>query len=108
MTVEELQVLITANTDSLRKEINNTKEQMVKMQKDANKTSSSMLKSFNFLKTGIIALGIGKLIGSQIDDAVSRLDALNNFPRVMSNLGISNEDAQASMTRLSDALVGLQ
>lgn len=107
MTVEELQVLITANTDSLRKEINNTKEQMVKMQKDANKTSSSMLKSFNFLKTGIIALGIGKLIGSQIDDAVSRLDALNNFPRVMSNLGISNEDAQASMTRLSDALVGL-
>jgi len=107
MTVEELQVLITANTDSLRKEIQSTKEQFTKMQKDANKTSVSMLKSFNFLKKGIIALGIGKLIGSQMDDAVSRLDALNNFPRVMSNLNISNEDAQASMTRLSDALIGL-
>lgn len=107
MTVEELQVLITANTDSLRKEIQNTQKQVTNMQKIANKTSTSMLKSFNFLKNGIIALGIGKLIGSQMDDAVSRLDALNNFPKVMSNLGISNEDAQASMRRLSDALVGL-
>lgn len=107
MTVEELQVLITANTDSLRKEIQNTQKQVTNMQKVANKTSTSMLKSFNFLKNGIIALGIGKLIGSQMDDAVARLDALNNFPRVMSNLGISNEDAQASMKRLSDALVGL-
>ena len=107
MTVEELQVLITANTDNLRKEIQNTQKQVTSMQKMANKTSTSMLKSFNFLKNGIIALGIGKIIGSQMDDAISRLDALNNFPRVMSNLGISNEDAQASMKRLSDALVGL-
>ena len=107
MTVEELQVLITANTDSLRKEIQNTQKQVTSMQKMANKTSTSMLKSFNFLKNGIIALGIGKIIGSQMDEAVSRLDALNNFPKVMSNLGISNEDAQASMKRLSDALIGL-
>lgn len=107
MTVEELQVLITANTDSLRKEIQNTQKQVTSLQKVANKTSTSMLNSFKFLTKGIIALGIGKLIASQMDDAVSRLDALNNFPKVMNNLGISNEDAQASMTRLSDALVGL-
>ena len=107
MTVEELQVLITANTDSLRKEIQNTQKQVTGLQKVANKTSTSMLNSFKFLVKGIIALGIGKLIASQMDDAVARLDALNNFPKVMSNLGISNEDAQASMQRLSDALVGL-
>ena len=107
MTVEELQVLITANTDSLRKEIQNTQKQVTSLQKVANKTSTSMLNSFKFLTKGIVALGIGKLIASQMDDAVARLDALNNFPKVMSNLGISNEDAQASMTRLSDALVGL-
>ena len=107
MTVEELQVLITANTDNLRKEIQNTQKQVTSLQKVANKTSTSMLNSFKFLTKGIVALGIGKLIASQMDDAVARLDALNNFPKVMSNLGISNEDAQASMTRLSDALVGL-
>ena len=107
MTVEELQVLVTANTDSLRKEIQNTQKQITSMQKVANNTSNAMLKSFNFLKTGIIALGIGKLIGSQMDDAVSRLDTLNNFPRVMSNLGIGSKDAEASLNRISDALVGL-
>ena len=107
MTVEELQVLMTANTDELRKEIQNVKKEFTNLQKDANKTSTSMLKSFNFLKKGIIALGIGKLVASQMDDAISRLDALNNFPKVMSNLGVSNEDAQASMKRLSDALIGL-
>lgn len=107
MTIEELQVMITANTESLRKEIANTKKELSGLQKSANQTSTKMLASFNMLKKGIIALGIGKIIGSQLDDAVSRLDALNNFPRVMSNLGVSNEDAQASMKRLSDALVGL-
>ena len=107
MTIEDLQVLITANTDSLRKEIEKSKKDITSLQKTANDTSSKMLKSFKLLKAGIIALGIGKLIGSQMDDAVSRLDALNNFPRVMSNLGISNADAQASVDRLSEALIGL-
>lgn len=107
MTIEDLQVLITANTDSLRKELQKAQKDITGLQKTANDTSSKMLKSFNMLKKGIIALGIGKIIGAQMDDAVSRLDALNNFPRVMSNLGVSNEDAQASVKRLSDALVGL-
>lgn len=107
MTIEDLQVLITANTDSLRKEVQKAQKDITGLQKTANDTSSKMLKSFNMLKKDIIALGIGKIIGSQMDDAVSRLDALNNFPRVMSNLGISNDDAQASMKRLSDALIGL-
>ena len=107
MTVEELQVLMTANTDNLRKEINNVQKQVTGMQKVANNTSNAMLKSFNRLKTGIIALGIGKIIGSQMDSAVSRLDTLNNFPKVMSNLGISNKEAQASLNKLSDALIGL-
>ena len=107
MTIEDLQVLITANTDSLRKELQKAQKDITGLQKTANDTSSKMLKSFNMLKKGIIALGIGKIIGAQMNDAVSRLDALNNFPRVMSNLGVSNEDAQASVKRLSDALVGL-
>ena len=107
MTVEELQVLITANTEMLRKELKSSQKQLVNMQKVANQTSSKMLKSFNFLKNGIIALAIGKIIGAQMDEAVDRLDALNNFPRVMSNLGIGAEEAEASMKRLSDALIGL-
>ena len=110
MTVDELQVLITANTTQLQKEINKTQSTLSSLQKSSDKTSKGMLSGFKWLKTGIVALGIGKLIQSitgEIGNAITRLDALNNFPRVMSNLGVSNEDAQQSIKLLSDKLRGL-
>ncbi|MBP5426994.1 MAG: tape measure protein [Clostridiales bacterium] len=108
MTVEELQVLITANTDNLRKEIQNTNKMVGNLEKQASKSSGNMVKAVlkGNIATKLLATGIS-LISRNMDDAITRLDALNNFPRVMSNLGISEEDAQKSMTRLSDALVGL-
>ena len=66
------------------------------------------------IKSIIAALGIGKLvsagfniINNSIDGAISRIDTLNNYPKVMSNLGISAEDAQKSITKMSDKLAGL-
>jgi tape measure domain-containing protein len=60
------------------------------------------------------ALGITKIIGTaistinqNIDAAVERVDALNNFPKVMSNLGISAEASQTSINKLSEKLRGL-
>ena len=44
---------------------------------------------------------------SSIDGAISRLDTLNNFPRVMQNLKISSEDADKSIAILSEKLKGL-
>jgi tape measure domain-containing protein len=108
MTVEELQVLITANTNSLRKEIQESKSQLQGLQNVVNKTSGNMFSAF--LKSNIAVKLLSKtfqVLTANIGDAVTRLDTLNNFPRVMSNLGVSNEDAQASMQRLSDALTGL-
>lgn len=66
------------------------------------------------IKSIVTALGIDKLISttfnilnSSIDGAVSRLDTLNNYPKVMSNLGIASEDAQKSINKMSDKLSGL-
>ena len=56
MTIEDLQVLITANTDSLRKELQKAQKDITGLQKTANDTSSKMLKSFNMLKKGIITI----------------------------------------------------
>lgn len=47
------------------------------------------------------ALGV---ITSAIDSAVSRVDTLNNFPTVLTNLGYSADDAAASTQTLSDRL----
>lgn len=50
--------------------------------------------------------GIGA-ITSSMDSAISRVDTLNQFPRVMGNIGFSAEDAQGSINKLGEAINGL-
>lgn len=66
------------------------------------------------IKSIVTALGIDKLIStafnvinSSIDGAISRIDTLNNFPKVMSNLGIASEDSEKAVKKLSDGLQGI-
>lgn len=47
------------------------------------------------------------VIGSSISSAVARADQMNNFPKVMKNLGYSSEDAARSIKKISDSLDGL-
>lgn len=66
------------------------------------------------LKNIVAGLGITKLISKAIstitnsmDGAIARIDALNNFPKVMSNLGISSEESTKSINKLSEKLKGI-
>lgn len=66
------------------------------------------------IKNIVAGLGITKLIGkafnvisSNIDSAVSRIDTLNNFPKVMSNLGIGVEESSQAIQMLNKNLEGL-
>ena len=66
------------------------------------------------IKSIVAGLGITKLISkaismivSNIDGAVKRIDTLNNFPKVMSNLGIGAEESSEAIKQLSDNLKGL-
>lgn len=66
------------------------------------------------IKNIVAGLGITKLIGSafnaitkNMDSAISRLDTMNNFPKVMSNLGISAKDSEKAIKKLSNGLVGI-
>lgn len=66
------------------------------------------------MKTILGSLGIAKLvetafnmIRNSMDDAISRLDTMNNFPKVMSNLGISAKDSQKAIDKLTQGLRGL-
>ena len=108
MTIDELQVLITANTTQLKKEISAVQSNLSSLTKDTNKFSTSMTKSF--LKSNLImkVLNLGiSAINSNVDDAIKRADTINNFSKVMGNLGISTDDADDSIQRLSDKLTGL-
>ncbi len=79
--------------------------------KDLEKTTQS---TGSRIKSIVAGLGIDKLISAtfnvisgSIDGAISRLDTLNNYPKVMSNLGVESKDAEKSIKKMSDKLSGL-
>lgn len=58
----------------------------------------------------VIAKGVSaamNLVTSSLDKAIERTDIINNFPKVMSNMGISADKAKGSIDKLKDKLDGL-
>lgn len=77
------------------------------LEKETNSTGTK-------IKDIVAGLGITKIIGKafslindNMDSAIKRIDTLNNFPKVMSNLGISSEDSTKAVNKLSDGLKGI-
>ena len=50
---------------------------------------------------------VASVVTGSLNSAISRADQMNNFPKVMKNLGYSSEDAAASNKKISSALDGL-
>ncbi len=64
----------------------------------------------NILKTiaGIAAaVGVFNTLRNAVDGAISRYDTLNNFPKVMEQMGFSATQSQKAIERLSDGIQGL-
>ena len=83
-------------------------------EKGLSKIQSTTQKAGNTIKSIIVGLGITKLVSmamnqitGSIDDAITRIDTLNQFPKVMSNLGISAEESQEAIDKMADKLAGL-
>ena len=89
MTIEELQVLITANTKQLQKEINNTNKTIASLKKSADKTQNGVLSAFDKLKSGIIALGIGNVIKNSIMSGMNAIESDNLFETSLGNMADS-------------------
>ena len=81
------------------------------------KGSESALERFR-AKCSTVSIAMGNILAnlagkgfsaltSSIDSAVSRVDTMRNFPKVMSNLGYSADDASEAVAKMSDRLQGL-
>lgn len=115
-TVGEIQLLATINTSKYRqgaKEIQRTNE---KIEGSTDKTTSKSDRSW--LKTGAVIGAVSGVVQSvftkamsavsnSIDGAIKRVDILNNFPKIMSNMGISAEDSKSTIKDLAEQLKGL-
>lgn len=84
----------TSNLDNATKSVNNGMKGITKSVFLANVATKAFSAGLNLIK-------------NNTGEAVSRLDTLNNFPRVMSNLGIGADEAQKSIKKMSDKLMGL-
>lgn len=116
MTVDELQVLVTANSTQFQKEMGKVQNELKKISGQAEETGRRVPRSF--LKSGAGAVALGNIItkvistafralSDSMDGAIKRLDTIKNYPRVMSSLGYSTSDAEKSVQILSDRLLGL-
>lgn len=111
MTVEELQIVISAQTKSAKSELNSVKNEVTSLKSHVDKVTGSIGNSFKSIRNIVAGLGIASIIKSTIlgnvDAAIKRVDTLSNYSRVMSNLGADSVQANASVQKLSNKLIGL-
>lgn len=81
-----------------------------KAKKAGKKSGSNWGNAWTHAAGDLISKGVSKLVSTitgTMDKAIGRLDTLNNFPKVMQSLGYSSEEADKSISQISDSLDGL-
>lgn len=112
-TIDELNVRITADSSKLASEVDKADKKVSGFAKGAEKSAKA-------LSTGMLVMGtaVGNVLGSIIskafqsinahmDDSIKRLDTLNNYTRVMTNLGVAAQDSEKSLKVLDNGITGL-
>ena len=84
ITVDQLQILVTANTTQMKAGLQDVKTSV----QDLGNKSVDM-------------------VTSSMGDAINRFDVIQNFPKVMANFGISTDDANNAMKRLVEGVHSL-
>ncbi|GEN87255.1 tape measure protein [Oceanobacillus sojae] len=90
-------------SDSVR----NASDAMADVDGKTNQASGSIMSFAASIGLVAIAAKAFDLMTASVDQAVGRFDTLNAFPKVLQALGVSAEDSEAAMAKLSDGIDGL-
>ena len=112
----ELTLTIKANSATAEAALNKIIDRVGVLADRADKSTS--IASSGFSKLSVVAVAVGNIIANvvsgawgkmtaQIDSAIKRFDTMNNFPKVMANLGIAADKSQVAIQKISDKLKGL-
>lgn len=81
-----------------------------KVEKSGTNSGKSFASAWSVAAGNLISKGVSKIsstISSNLGGAISRVDTLNNFPKVMTSLGYSAEESKKSIDDIGSALDGL-
>ena len=105
--VGEAVIRLTFDGKDVKASLNKVESQV---EKTGSATGSKWGSAWAVAAGNLIAKGVSKvasMVTSTMGSAISRLDTLNNFPKVMTSLGYSAEEADSSVKLISDSLDGL-
>ncbi|HCG61024.1 MAG TPA: hypothetical protein DEV22_01175 [Collinsella sp.] len=112
-------ITIMPSTNGMKKAISEALEESAGSKRAKSSGGGFGSKFGSALKTGIGKIAIGSFLGNQLSkgvsaiagkisssmgSAISRLDTLNNFPKVMASLGVGTDEATSAITMMSDRL----
>jgi len=109
LTIDELQVLITAQSKDFQKQISAITNQLDGLGKQSGAVSKTSATAFGVIAgaaQALVSKGIN-LITSSVGSAAKRLDTLNNSQRVFQNMGFSAKDTKTQMDFLNRSILGL-
>ena len=108
MTLEELQVLITAETSDLRRELGLVRRELGGMESTVKKSTDSMKNSFKAVAVALATLGFGKYIKDSIQAASDLEGAFLGLQSIVEGQGRSFAKAKGFINDyVSDGLVPL-
>lgn len=105
--VGEAVIKLTFDGKDVKASLNKVESQV---EKTGSSTGGKWGSAWAVAAGNLIAKGVSKvasMVTSTMGNAISRLDTLNNFPKVMTALGYSAEEADSSVKLISDSLDGL-
>lgn len=116
MTIEELQVVLTANTAQFKKELGTLRSEINKITGATDDISKKVPKHMGIAMAGASAFGniLANVVTAgfhavtaSVGDAIKRLDTLKAYPNVMAGLGFSADDSKKSLDMLNEGILGL-
>lgn len=105
--VGEAVIRLTFDGKDVKASLNKVESQV---EKSGSTTGGKWGSAWAVAAGNLIAKGVSKvasMVTNTMGNAISRLDTLNNFPKVMTSLGYSAEEADSSVKLISDSLDGL-
>lgn len=92
MTLQELQVVITAKTSGLKNELKGVEKSLETVEKKTKSVTNSMASAFKKVGAAVAAIGIGKLVADATNDAI-KFEA--NMSTIRMTLGKNAADFEA-------------